>query len=317
MPGRPSLSDCLSRGLASLRANWELVVVHWLKSLAVAALVAAGLLPPLLVVGVGALRALPSSAADVGPWLERAFANLRGLGAALALAAMGTLLVWVLALLVDSFLTAGVMGVLHNADRQAPPGPGRDRRWFRTFTAGDLFGWGGRFVWRYFWFGILAAAFAISLLGLLAAAWFLLGAWGAARWGAGAAIGVGCGGLLPFGFAAVALALWSALALADLAREGSGVWTAWCQAVAVLGRRLGTVLLMTLLFVGIGLAAGLITLPAGLLLRLAFRDHLLASLAVRGVLGLVEGLLASALWVALFASLVALMRGERAALGAA
>jgi hypothetical protein len=314
---RPGLGDCLSRGIASLRANWELVIVHWLQGIVVFALVATGALLPLVVIGVGALGALPTSGTEIGPWIERVADSTRGLAGALFLAGLGTLVVWLLAALVYSFFAAGVMGVLHNADRQAPPGPARDWRSFRTFSLRDLAGWGGLYIWRYFGFGLLSALLCTVLLTLLVGVWVLAGVWGARRWGAGAAFGIGCGGALPIAFVVAALALWATLALADLAREGSGVWTACRQAVRVLGGRLGTVLLIALLFVAVTALLGFVTLPVSLAARLALHDELFAGLAVRGLLAVVEGLLGSTLSVALLASLVALMRGESPAAGAA
>ena len=40
--------DCLRRGLASLRANWELVAIRWINGMVLVALLALGLIFPLL-----------------------------------------------------------------------------------------------------------------------------------------------------------------------------------------------------------------------------------------------------------------------------
>jgi hypothetical protein len=134
--------------------------------------------------------------------------------------------------------------------------------------------------------------------------------WGEARWGASAAMGIGCGGALPLIFSAFVLGLWGNLAQADLAREASSVGRATKQGFVILGRRLGAMILLTVLGVIVS-----VTLAIASAVAATFIDRLTGSGATLRLAGhltvtFVEWILGSVFGGAFLAVLVALVRSE-------
>jgi hypothetical protein len=309
-----SAFDCLRRGLANLRANWELVPLRWCGMLGVGLLVVAGLLPPFLVLGFGLLgEGFRSFAArDPNAWeglATRIGERLPAVGSAFALALVGTFALWLFACIAYCFLQAGILGVLTAAERQALPGADR-REWFRTFSLAHFLGWGGRYMWRFFGFlGLYGAAWIGVLLAFCL--WLFLTVGGSQRWGKGAAWGIGCGGLLPLVFLAFVVVLWGLVAQADLAREASGVWRAASHGLRVLGARFGAVLGLFLLFFVCAVILALVGVVLGLFVSLALsRAPFGFALGVRLSLNLLQSLAGSAIALALAAALVALVQSE-------
>src|SRR5436305_2127445 len=302
---RLSAADCLRRGWTNLAANWELVLVQWLQSLLVVVLLALSVSLPVVTLGADALLA-GRSAARV---FEVFTARLGRLSPAVTMAGVAMLAVWLLSLLVHCWFQAGTYGVLAAADRQALPGAGRHRLLFRTFSLRDFAGWGGLYLWRFFRLLVLFWALALPLGVAVLVCRFSLGV-GGEVWGKPAVLGMGCGGALPLGFLFLVAGLWSHLAQAGLAREGSGVRAAVRQGLAVLGRRLGTVAVLVLLAAAAGLALMLVFVPVS-----AFPELLLAGAPrlralVRVVLFLLQGIPSALLALVLASSLVALVRSE-------
>jgi len=315
MPKRSAL-DCLRRGLANLRANWELVPLRWAGMLGVGLLVLAGLLPPFLVLGAGLLGESfrRFSARDPGAWqglASRIGERLPAVGPAFALALVGTLAVWLFACVAYCYLQAGIFGVLTAAERQALPGADR-REWFRTFSLSHFLGWGGRYMWRFFAFlGLWGAAWIAVLLAFCL--WLFLTVGGGQRWGQGAAWGIGCGGLLPLAFLAAVVVLWGLVAQAALARDETGAWSAAGLGFRVLGARFGAVLGFFLIFLVCAVGLGLVGFVLGLAVSLGLsRAPLGLSLGLRLSLSLLQSLAGSALALAWAAALVALVQGELA-----
>jgi len=316
---RLSAADALNRGLANLAANWELVLVNWLGGLLLTLLVVAGLLPVFLVLGLDLFRQAFShmgrseDAAQV--WAEL-LGRWSGPSPALLLAGLGTLAVWTFASILFCYLQAGTYGVLAAGDRQAPPRVPRDRHFFRTFSLRDFFGWGGLYFGRFLRFYALYFI-AVFFLALLALAWIGLAVYGAARWGGGAAFGFGCGGALPLAFLVLLLAAWLYVAQADLTREDSGALAAARRALEVIGRRLGAVILLFVLFfvalIGLGLLFGLLSIAV----NLGMQDQPIARTAVGFALSFLQSIPQIFLNVALAAALVALVRSEPTRSGAA
>jgi hypothetical protein len=299
----------LGRGLASLRANWGLVWLQWLQVLLLWALTIGGLLLPLSVLGFDLATSLAFLVEGEPPpltgELERQLENVTP---ALLAALVGACAVWTLGFFVYCWFQAGTYGVLIAADRQAAPGA-RDRRLFRTFSHRDFAGWAGRYLWRYFWLVNLFVLFATPVL-VLALLWLVLLGVGVERWGMSAAVGFGCGGALPLGFLVVVLTLGMWLAMADAAREGSGVWTATRHGLRVLGRRLGA---STLLAVLVGAMMGLelaTVLLLGFVIERVTPEGTAAQVAA--VLGLNAGhwLVAAVVGVFTSAAAVALVQAE-------
>ena len=297
---RLSAADCLRRGWTNLSANWELVVIQWLGSFLVLMLLALGLVLPLVILGIDVFAS--KGVEDV----LRRLADLRP-GLSMALVAM--MAVWLMTLLLHCFFQAGAFGVLASGDRQALPGPRRNRLLFRTFSLRDFFGWGGLYVWRFLGVRVLFWGFVMAL-GAAVLFWLIFLGVGGGEWGAPAAFGIGCGGALPLAFLALVLSLWFQVAQADLAREGSGVRAASRRGLHVLGRRLGAVVILFIVFLGAAIGLSIVFLPLT-----AAADSLLSGspgwrAVVRLILLLLQSLPSTLLTMLLAGSLVALVRSE-------
>ena len=297
---RLSAADCLRRGWTNLSANWELVVIQWLGSFLVLSLLALGLVLPLVILGIDVL-------ASQG--IEDVLRRLADFRPGLSMALVAMLAVWLLTLLLHCFFQAGAFGVLASGDRQALPGPRRNRLLFRTFSLRDFFGWGGLYVWRFLGVRVLFWGLVMAL-GAAVLFWLVFLAVGGGGWGAPAAFGIGCGGALPLAFLALVLSLWFQVAQADLAREGSGVRSASRRGLHVLGRRLGAVAALFIVFLGAAAGLSIVFLPLA-----AAADSLLSGspgwrALVRLILLLLQSLPSTLLTMLLAGSLVALVRSE-------
>lgn len=307
-----SAADSIHRGLVNLRANWEVAFFGWLQVLIVAVLTMAGFLPPLAVLGYADLQLWATSGQDLLALMEQV-TNLMARGreawalllASLVLASA----IWLMAMLVYCYFQGGILGVLMAGDRQAPSGRQRHWRWFRTFSVRDLRGWAGRYLWRYFW---LINLFMLVLLvwSLLLMVVVFLATWGQARWGLSAALGIGCGGAIPMIFSLFVGAVWFNLAQADLARVESSVWVATRRGLAILGGRLGAVIILFLLgltlAVGLGIFAGaLSTLVATMLPSMQ-----LVQLGGQVLVSAAEWIASSVVGVTFMSILIALVHGE-------
>jgi hypothetical protein len=305
---RLSAADCLRRGWTNLAANWELVLLQWLQSLVVLVLMALGLLLPVVTLGADALGA-GRSAAKV---LEVATARLGHLGRlspAVLLAGIAMLAVWLLSVLVHSWFQAGTYGVLTSAERQALPGRRRPRLLFRTFSLRDFSGWGGLYLGRFFRLLVVFWALALPLAAAVLV-WLVSLGVGGEVWGKPAVLGIAFGGLLPLGFLFLVAGLWSHVAQADLAREGSGARAAARRGLTVLGRRLGAVFLLVFLAAGAGLALAFLFVPVSIVPEILLSSAPKVRAFVLVVLFLLQGIPSALLTMVLASSLVALVRGE-------
>lgn len=307
-----SAVDCVSRGLVNLRANWELIPVQMLQGLLTSILVVVGFLPPLAAIGWSSLDLLEPTPAGVEAFLASLldFSN-RG-GQAWVLLATGLLVssvIWLMAMMVYCYFQAGIYALLRAGDRQAPIGRAVDRAWFRTFTVRDLRGFGALYLWRYFW--LLNLIVLVSLvLSVLPLGWFALVALGESKWGTGAALGFGCGGAIPILFTVLVIAFWAILALADLPRQDSGVWIAARRALRVVGRRLGTLILLWMLWMVVMVVILAAVLAVSMSFSLLLRSSAVVQLAASVLVNIVQWVVSSSLSVALAAVTVALMRSE-------
>jgi len=302
---RLTAADCLRRGWSNLAANWELVVIQWLESFLVAAMLAFGLVLALVILGMDALGSGGWTSREVEEVLRR----LAGSSSSLPLALTAMLAVWLSALLLHCYFQAGTYGILTAADRQALPGARRSRLLFRTFSGRDFLGWGGLYMWRFF--GTLVLFWGLALLmGMVVLLWLVFLGVGGGRWGTQAALGIGCGGALPVGFLLLAFGLWFHVVRADLARDGSSVRTAARQGLSVLGRRLGAVLALWLLFLGAAVVLAIVFLPLSTLTASLLAGTPRVRALVQLILMLLHALPATLLAMALAGSLVALVRSE-------
>lgn len=305
---RRSAVDCLRRAGLSLRANWELVLLALLQSVAAGVLFVVSLVPPFLVLGGAALFDREWTAATAEEWLLGLGAALAGQLVPLALAVLGSLLLGFLAVLAWGWFQGGIFGTLVAAERQALP-DAQNRAggasWFRTFSLSEFSGWGGRYAWRFFWFFHLSLTIGLllTLVAVLIAFGVVLGY---ETWGGGAAYGIGCGAALPFLFALFVFAIWSVTAQPFLARPQGGVMRAAGDGLRVIGRRPGAVLLIVLTLIVLGVGLGLVLwvgeLSIGLLTESRFAVGIVLFVlfaAVRMLINAALGVFASAAFTSL------------------
>jgi hypothetical protein len=302
---RLSALDALARGIANVRANWELLLVQLGAILALTTLFVASVVPLVLAFGLtlAGVAATPADAllrlADPALWLS---------GAVLAALAGATLLGG-LGIIVYSWFQAGIFGVLIAGDRQAGPGGRRPAALFRTFTWPDFSGWAGRGTWRLFgWYHVYLALITV-LMGLCLALFAVALRVGIGE-GAAAGIGIGCGGALPLGFALLFAALVFEAAKADVMREGSGAVASFRRGAAVAAHRLGGGLLLVLIFFCASIAISMVMLPLQLISALAFHDLFGADLGMRIVFSVIQTAAGVALGLVFGAAWVALVRAE-------
>jgi hypothetical protein len=308
---KSSAFDCISRGLATLRANWQLVPLIWLQNVLVVAITVAGALVPVVVLGTSWWAGLeewrPTSLEEV--WLDFV-AAVQPVALPLSVALLATGVVWLLAFLLFCWFQAGFFGVLMAAERQALPGQPRDWRLFRTFTLRDFAGWGRRWLWRYFGFWNLYLLVVLAwMLVVLLAVWGTVA--GGQRWGGPAAAGIGCGAALPLAFSLVVLAAWAWLTPPDLAREEGSVGRSSRRALEVITRRPGAVLLLGLVFVAASLFVAIAFAPLGAVLSFFdIREQLVAYLVAQGALQLLQWFVSGAVSTAAAGAAAALMWSE-------
>jgi hypothetical protein len=305
--------DCLGRGLRSLRANWELAPLVAVQSLLTLGLTLAGVFVLLAGLGVSVVAWVKGLGPDwprqLGDDLlavvEAAPPELLPLLTSLLVPLLGATLVWTVAFGLTCYLQGGVVGIL--AEGEVTAGPGLPAwREFRCFSAAGFDRHGRRLFWRYFWLAHLIATVALGWMVLVVGLAALV-----ARWTPGAdpaaVVAVGCVGVVPLALSLLALSLWALLATVEVARPGTGVWQAGRRALDTLRRRLGGVLLISLLALAGWLAVGLALAPLGWGVGLVAGDRFAVWLGARGVLAALEMLADSALGVALLASLAALL----------
>ncbi len=313
---RRTAIDCLRRGALATRANWALVPLALLQGLLMVALVGASFVP--FVVVLGGLAALRGSFRDpqaVEGWLQGLGATAAEHLPALGLALVASLVVGLAAVALWGWFEGGIVGTLVAADRQAHPEaqnrPGAVG-WFRTFSGRDFAGWGGRYMWRFFWFFHLYVTCALLLM-LLALLLALGAGFGYRAWGVGAAVGIGCGGALPFVFLVLVFALWFLAALPAVVVSGGKALAGAGLGLRVVGRRLGASLLIFVVLLVASLVVGLGMGVAQTMVNLMLRHQLVIWGTLYAALALVQWLVSSLINVfvlAAFTSLVVSEHGE-------
>lgn len=300
------------RGAAMVRSNWRLVPLRWLLALTMGllSLLAMGL--PVIATGRGVLDPPPRDFAALEGWGRDLMVQIAEQPRLFAISLAGSFLLLVVALLVWAFTESGTFGILVSADRQAPP-RASSAAWFKTFSMGDFFGWGGRYLWRFVGL-ILFFLVAGLVLSLLVGGLTELTVSGGQEWLGWAAVGVGGGRALPLTFLSLTLVAVFWLAMADLPREGSGPWPSLKCALHLLGRRLGAVSVLFGVWIAAEFALSLALFSPRVELRAWGAGSLGASLLVNIGGQLLQGLLAQLLHVWFGASLVALVRSERGAM---
>ena len=305
--GRLGAIDALGRGLANVRANWEVLLAQGAAVVALALLVAGSLVPLVFAFGfsLAGLAATPADAlqriADPALWLSTAVL------AALA----GALILGTLAILVYSWFQAGIFGVLVAGDRQAGAGARRPAALFRAFSWPDFAGWAGRGAGRFFvWYHLYVLASMVLLTACVALVAVAIRV-GIGE-GAAAGLGVGCGGALPLVFVLLFAALLFEAAKADVMRADSGALASWRRGGAVVARRFGGSLLLFLLTLCASIAVSMVLVPLQLFAELGLKDSFGAYLGVQVLVTVVQVIAGTALGLVFGASWVAFVRAELA-----
>jgi hypothetical protein len=315
-----SVLVCMQRGFLSARANSGVIWMAVLQSFLVTVLFFLSLLPLVLVFGGTALLSDWSALGDFGDlgkvdaWLSSLPAQVEAHLGALAAGLVASLFLGMLVVVVWAWFQAGIVGILLTGERQAHPDAhlrAGGWRWFKTFTLSDFAGWGGRHLWRFFWFchlvitaWMLVALVAVLLMAGLGAAW--------QSWGGGAATGLGCGGSIPLLFLFWVLAIWGLLAQPAVAlpEPKGGTVHGSIFGFQVLGRRLGAA---SLLFLALLVATVLLILIVGTgrtILDLVLAGQWGLRMVVFVVSSLVQSLVAAAVNVWALASFAALVAAD-------
>lgn len=279
-----SAFDCLSRGLANLRANWQLLPLLVAQQVAVAVLsllsVAALFLPMVFFGGWAAslenLKDLPPELigeelllllmelVQQDPWTLIVMA---------AVALVPSTLVGVVALLTFAWLAGGIFATLRDGEERAPlaeeDGEAIGWRHFRAYRWQEFSDRGGRYMWPYFWYvnyflvlALLALLFVVLVL--------VMAVWGGEAGGPTLAAVVGFGGLLPAVALYFGLALWYLVGMVEMVRgpgEGEGfaaVRAACRRAFRLLRQRWAALLILVGVFMGASIAVSLGTGPMGI-----------------------------------------------------
>ena len=307
-----SAFDSVHRGFVNTRANWELIFFQWLQGLLVLILSVAGLLPPLAVLGFARPSVLGSAVSDWPSLLENVTGLMeRGRDSWLLLlvSLVVSSAIWLIAMMVYCYFQGGIYGVLTAGDRQAPSGAPKGSQWFRTFSSRDLRGWGGHFMWRFFWLFNFVILMSMLWL-LLPIVLVLISVWGGETWGGGAGFAIGCAGAIPITFCLLVFALWTNLAQATLVGQDAGVLQAARGGLKVLGRRLGAVLFIFIVVIlgSVFVSLGFSVLSAVLRLMLGKWDFV--RLAGDITIWMIQWAFSSAFGIGLAAALIGLVRSE-------
>jgi len=298
--------------LMNLLANWQLVIVHFAQTLLVSLLMVAGVVPIVLVLGVGSFRAVLGPGFDGGGLPLDAFDDLMARmvesTGPLLLAILAAFCVWTVALLVFAYFQAGIFGVLAEADRRSTL-PRAPRAAFRSFSFALFRRSTDEFTWRFFWLinlFMVIASIPMAVLGGVV----MMAVWLVTRESLGAAFATGCLGGAGVVLLASASSLWWQLAMAAAASGSLGVWQAVRRGWSVLIRRMGAVLVLVLLAIVVGITMAVVFVPLGLVIEVVVRDSWLGYVMAQVAMTFCQSLFSAVLSIAFAGALVALMRGE-------
>lgn len=297
----------LRRGWANFLANWELLPVQWLLTLAFGLLFVLSLVPIVVAIGWSVFAGAPSTLDGWEEWIAALPAVLASRAIPLAIGVVASLILGTFAVLAYAFLLGGTYGTFWAADRQAPAGTGSAKALFRAFSWNGFTEWGRSRLWTYFW--LVHFFVAVFLVVLLFWMLLVLGAVAAFQgYGGFAAVGLGCGGAIPLFFVGLVASFWFQMALVEAGREGATVSTAVRQGWRLLGSRLGSILLLFVLQLVAGMVLGAVFAPVAIISSLAMRDQPGLELAVRMPLQLVQWVISVAVQLVFQAAYVALAR---------
>lgn len=303
---RLSAIDSIQHGLLNLRANWQLVIVQFLQTLAVTLIATLGLLPIVFALGFAFVRSTLKNfdASSGSELLERVLEA----GVPLVVGLLATTLIWTIAFVVFCYFQGGILGVLAAGERQAQPA-GAGWKSYYTFSTRLFYELAEQLTWPVFWlvnlFVVIGTA-ALAGFGLLAVGPFVLFGEGSEA----LQIGLGCVALLVFAVFMMFLSVWMQLAQVELALGTRGVLAAAKQALKTTLRRLPGLALLLLLLIVASITMAIVFVPVSMVLEFAFRSRLGAYFTGQAVISLVQWLVSGVLSVGWAAVCVALVNGE-------
>jgi len=307
--------EALGRGLANVHANWQVVLVSVAGSVLLVAIVLASLFPWIAALGLDVGRLLAGQGASGGDLFNalRNFLSPQDLLARLGAGLLAFTLGLTLASVVYAWYYGGVLGVLVAGDAQAPAGAGRASEVFRTWSGRFFLHEAARLTWRVLVYYSVVLTLLFGVL-LLAGALLVVASLVANQRSPGAALAIGCGGMLPLLFAMLTINGAGWLGLGELPRPGGSVRSAIRLGYRIFGRRLGACLgligLFVLLSLTVGMFFGLVNLIVG-----AARMALGISAAVESMVFILQLGTNSYLSLVFLAAAIALLRSETVGTG--
>lgn len=306
---RLSALDALSRGMANVRANRELIGVQVVAGLILAASIIVPLLLFLNRLGVPLSIFTASNPEDVRQALESLQFDLGQIASLLGVGLLLFLVVGTLVFIAYCWFQAGTLAVLSAGEAQAPLTRVAPPTVFRTFSWASFLGWANRYGSRIFWVNNLFLIFLTVVLGVLTLPLVLVSRLVAGS-GALVACAAGCGLALPLGFVILVLMLATIVAQICAVEEGATVRGATRRAFSITGNRLGGLLLLYLLLIVGSIAVTILFGGVGLVVKLAFARWGMLLTVLSALLGVVEFVVSAGLTLALTAAIVALVRAE-------
>lgn len=305
--------DVCRRGMESALANWPLVLIR----------IAEGIATLVLVFGLVVAAVIPIVFAGVTGSLAEVFSDpeamqrlLLDLSPFAVLYAIGVVtLILVVAVVVHSFVQAGVIGIYVIADRRAPEGS-PSRADFRAFEPELWWAEAMRHGWRFFWiYNVIWGAFGLVLLLPLLALVLLL----VVAPEHPAALAVTCLGtvavMLLAMVASVVVFVWSQLVLIETVRSGSGVAESMRRTRELVRGRIGTIVLVSAIFFALSFTVG--SIVAGISFGIGMMGSVpgleIAFIPFRILISLLNSIISAAFGAWLLAAFVASVGGRREA----
>jgi hypothetical protein len=249
-----TLGEIVQRGVASVLANWPLLLIRIAEGVALIALmigIVAAAVVPLIAAGIGGSFSDAMQAVDIETLLGR----ISPLLVIYALIVISIALA--LAMFAHAFVQGGIVGCYLEAERLAPAGPRAPRDAFRVFTPELWWSEGKRNVWRFFWiYNVIWGAYSLAMLLPLLPLVVLVALFPENPASIVlAVVGLVAVLILMIGVAFVVV-IWSQVVLIDAARRNLGVFESLAAAREAIRGRTGTIVLVGGIFFALSMAVG-------------------------------------------------------------
>lgn len=248
-----TLGDICRRGMENVLANWPLILIRIAEGIAILVMMVVLVVVAALPVG---LAGAGFSAADLEQYGD-VEELLTGIGPLVILYALVVFtVVFTLAVIIHSFVMAGVVGCYLEGDRRAPEG-NFGRMDFKVFTPELWAREARRHAWRFFWiynviWGVYSVILLVPLLFLAVLAFLMREA--------PAGIAIAVIGMILVMLVAILLAIvafiYSQVALIESARTGAGVFESLRRARGVTRQRMANVLLTSVIYFSVSMLIG-------------------------------------------------------------